>query len=225
MEMAFIQQITYILRIVIAGVCGIVIGLERKNRSKEAGIRTHCVVACGAALMMIISKYGFADIPVGDAGIRGADGSRIASQVVSGIGFLGAGMIFVHRNTITGLTTAAGIWATSGVGMAIGAGMYTVGIATTVIIVLAQIILHLNFKWINTPRQKQLSIKEVDREDYQNYITNELLKIGVSVHDISVEKDGDSGKRNYSFSIEMPVDINEDAIMNLIDYRCSVKSI
>lgn len=225
MEMVFVQQIMYILRIVIAGVCGIVIGLERKNRSKEAGIRTHCVVACGAALMMIISKYGFADIAVGDAGIRGADGSRIASQVVSGIGFLGAGMIFVHRNTITGLTTAAGIWATSGVGMAIGAGMYTVGIATTVIIVLAQIILHLNFKWINTPRQKQLSIKEVDREDYQNYITNELLKIGISVHDISVEKDGDSGKRNYSFSIEMPVDINEDTIMNLIEYRCSVKSI
>lgn len=225
MEMVFVQQIMYILRIVIAGVCGIVIGLERKNRSKEAGIRTHCVVACGAALMMIISKYGFADIAVGDAGIRGADGSRIASQVVSGIGFLGAGMIFVHRNTITGLTTAAGIWATSGVGMAIGAGMHTVGIATTVIIVLAQIILHLNFKWINTPRQKQLSIKEVDREDYQNYITNELLKIGISVHDISVEKDGDSGKRNYSFSIEMPVDINEDTIMNLIEYRCSVKSI
>lgn len=122
------EQFYYILRIIAAGACGILIGLERKNRSKEAGVRTHCMVACASALMMIISKYGFADMQIGAEGVCGADGARIAAQVVSGIGFLGAGMIFVHKNTITGLTTAAGVWATAGVGLAIGAGMYVVGI-------------------------------------------------------------------------------------------------
>lgn len=118
------MELEYILRIVIAGICGICIGTERTHRSKEAGIRTHCIVALGAALMMVISKYGFSDIVAGENGMRGADGARIAAQVVSGIGFLGAGMIFVRKDMITGLTTAAGIWVTSGIGMAIGAGMY-----------------------------------------------------------------------------------------------------
>lgn len=93
-----VRQIYYIARIVIAGICGIFIGLERKNRSKEAGVRTHFVVACASALMMIISKCGFCDIVSGADSMRGADGARIAAQVVSGIGFLGAGMIFVHKN-------------------------------------------------------------------------------------------------------------------------------
>ena len=98
MEWIYAHDLQYIFRLILACLCGTLIGMERKSRSKEAGLRTHCLVACASALMMIISKYGFADIAVGDAGIRGADGSRIASQVVSGIGFLGAGMIFVHKN-------------------------------------------------------------------------------------------------------------------------------
>ena len=140
------NEIIYITRILIAGICGMIIGFERKNRLKEAGIRTHCLVACGAALMMILSKYSFFDCNSADMGVKDADPSRIASQVVSGVGFLGAGMIFVHKNTITGLTTAAGIWATAGIGMAIGAGMYITGGAVTVIVVIVQTILHLNIK-------------------------------------------------------------------------------
>ena len=161
-------NVQYAFRILLAGICGIIIGLERKNRSKEAGIRTHFVVACGAALMMIVSKYGFFDI-IKEEVFSGADvrldPSRIASTIASGIGFLGAGMIFVHRNTITGLTTAAGIWATSGVGMAIGAGLYSIGVFSTLLILFAQIVLHLNFKWIAVPRTKQLIIKDVDRNN------------------------------------------------------------
>ena len=88
----------------------------RKNRNKSAGIRTHAIVAMGSALMMVVSKYGFADI----AEIGKFDGSRIAAQVVSGVGFLGAGIIFVRNNLVSGLTTSAGIWATAGVGLAMG---------------------------------------------------------------------------------------------------------
>ena len=112
MENFQIYQLVLTLRIIAAGICGSIIGAERSNRSKSAGVRTHCIVAIGAALMMAISKYGFSDTVSGELGMRGADGARIAAQVVSGIGFLGAGMIFVHKNSITGLTTAAGIWAT-----------------------------------------------------------------------------------------------------------------
>jgi len=129
-----LQNLEFILRILVAGLCGMFVGMERKNRSKEAGTRTHFVVACGAALIMIISKYAFFDV-IGNELYNGADvrldPSRVASTIASGIGFLGAGMIFVHRNTISGLTTAAGIWAISGVGMAVGAGMYVGGIAVT----------------------------------------------------------------------------------------------
>ena len=138
-EMSFYMQLELIARLLIAGVCGCLIGYERKNRNKEAGIRTHIIVAIASCLMMEISKFGFSDI--GDF-----DGARLAAQVVSGIGFLGAGMIFVHKNSVKGLTTAAGVWATSGIGMAIGAGMYLIGVVTTVIIFLFQIILHKNFK-------------------------------------------------------------------------------
>lgn len=131
----FLIQSEYILRIFVAIICGCIIGYERKNRNKEAGMKTHAIVALGSALIMIISKYGFMDVP-------GADASRIAAQVVSGIGFLGAGIIFVRNNAVSGLTTAAGIWATSGIGMAIGAGNYYIGIMSTILMIVIQIILH-----------------------------------------------------------------------------------
>ena len=98
-----------IFRLACAWLCGVFIGFERKNRSKKAGIKTHALVALGSALFMLISKYGFNDL----IGVfSSADGSRVASNIVSGIGFLGAGMILVNKRKITGLTTAAGIWAT-----------------------------------------------------------------------------------------------------------------
>ena len=133
-----------VVRLLLASVCGILIGMERKNRAKEAGVRTHCLVAFAAALMMVLSKYAYGDV-LGEA--SRLDPSKIAASVVSGVGFLGAGMIFVHKRKITGLTTAAGIWATAGVGMAIGSGMFVVGIAMTLLILLIQMVLHSDNRW------------------------------------------------------------------------------
>ena len=113
-----------ITRIVIAGLLGGIIGAEREFRAKIAGTRTHLLVAVGAALMMIVSRYGFDG--QGDPG-------RVAAQIVSGIGFIGAGAIMVNRKAVHGLTTAAGIWVAAGIGMAVAAGMYAIGVATTVI--------------------------------------------------------------------------------------------
>ena len=134
--------LSWLIRIVISAVCGFLIGYERKARSKEAGIRTHAIVCMAAALMMLVSKYGFSDLADANNGTRGADPARIAAQIVSGIGFLGAGIIFVRRDILHGLTTAAGIWATAGIGMAIGSGMLVIGITSAIILVLIQIILH-----------------------------------------------------------------------------------
>ncbi|MBR4858401.1 MAG: MgtC/SapB family protein [Clostridia bacterium] len=133
-----------IIRMLLSAVCGVSIGFERSRRQKDAGIRTHMIVALGAALAMIVSKYGFFDL-LEYEGLR-ADASRIASNVITGVGFLGAGVIFVKDVSIKGLTTAAGIWATASVGLAIGAGMYTVGIGATFVMILFQLFFHKFFR-------------------------------------------------------------------------------
>lgn len=138
--------VDYILRVLCAVIAGFAIGYERKSRSKEAGVRTHTLVCMAAAIMMVISKYGFADQIAGENGVRGADSARIAAQVVSGIGFLGAGIIVYRKDTLHGLTTAAGIWATAGIGLAFGSGMYFLGLFGTILLLVIQIVLHLPLK-------------------------------------------------------------------------------
>ena len=177
--------------------------------------------------MMVVSKYGFFDI-IKEEVFSGADvrldPSRIASTIASGIGFLGAGMIFVHRNTITGLTTAAGIWATSGVGMAIGAGLYSIGIFSTLLILFAQILLHLNFKWIAVPRTKLLIIKDVDRKDYQEYIMEKFAEKKITVRGVSLDSDVSTNLRKFTFTVEIPAGLTEEEIISEIEYNASIKS-
>ena len=136
------DNLEFFIRIVLAAALGALVGLERSKRQKEAGVRTHCIIACTSALFMILSKYAFVDTAIGADGLRGADPARIAAQVVSGISFLGAGVIFKNGNSIRGLTTAAGMWGTAAIGMAVGAGMYWLGLIEAAILVAIQIILH-----------------------------------------------------------------------------------
>ena len=145
-QFSWLQMGDFFLRLVLACVCGAAIGFERSRRFKGAGIRTHIIVCCGAALMIIISKYGFADLTglAGETfnGTRGADPARIAAQVVSGISFLGAGVIFKNKGAVKGLTTAAGIWVTAGIGLSIGSGMIILGVFSTVLISALQVVMH-----------------------------------------------------------------------------------
>lgn len=120
-------------RITLAAFCGIAIGYERMNHFKSAGVKTHMIVGLSAALMMVVSKYGFNDSPDFDA-------ARVAAQVVSGVGFLGAGIIFKKNQSVQGLTTAAGIWGTAGVGLALGAGMYYIGTIGTFIFIVLRVL-------------------------------------------------------------------------------------
>lgn len=117
-----------ILRLFCAGLFGGLIGLEREIRAKEAGLRTHFIVALGSALFMLISQYGFDG--------QQHDAARVAAQVVSGIGFIGAGVIIFQKNAVRGVTTAAGLWVAAAIGLATGAGMYAVAIAATLLTVI-----------------------------------------------------------------------------------------
>jgi len=123
--------IDLLLRIALAGALGGLIGLERQLRAKEAGLRTHILVGIGSAMFMIVSKYGFDDILANSH--VGLDPSRIAAQVVSGMGFLGAGTIIIQKQIVKGLTTAAGLWVTAAIGLVVGSGMYEIGIYGTLL--------------------------------------------------------------------------------------------
>ncbi len=128
------MEYEFILRIFVAALLGGLIGLEREYRAKEAGFRTHFLVALGSALFMIVSAYGFADVEMTEA--HRWDVSRIAAQVVSGIGFIGAGTIIFRKseNIVVGLTTAAGLWVTAAIGLACGGGMYILAIGSTLMV-------------------------------------------------------------------------------------------
>ncbi|WP_304952673.1 MgtC/SapB family protein [uncultured Alistipes sp.] len=122
----------FVWRLCVAGLCGTIIGLDREYRVKDAGFRTHFLVALGSALMMVVSQYGFGELLAAHGDLR-FDPGRIAAQVVSGIGFIGAGTIILHRQLVRGLTTAASLWATAGIGLAAGAHMYVLAGAATVL--------------------------------------------------------------------------------------------
>lgn len=125
------------LRLVVAMILGALIGTERELRAKDAGFRTHFLVALGSALFCIVSQFGFPE------GLR--DSSRVAAQVVSGIGFLGAGTIILQRSKVRGLTTAAGLWVTAAIGLACGTGLYLIATITTLLALLGLELLILLF--------------------------------------------------------------------------------
>ncbi len=162
-----LNELFMLLNIGLSALLGFLIGLERKMRMKEAGIRTHTIVSIGAALLMVISIYGFG----GDA-----DSSRVAAQIVSGIGFLGAGIIVYRQHEVKGLTTAAGIWATAGVGMACGASMYILAIGATAIMIGAQCIFRLNIFPFKSKKSFSVKIR-FKQENEANKLIKELFGV------------------------------------------------
>ena len=128
------MTLDFILRLFVAALLGGMIGLEREYREKAAGLRTHFLVALGSALFMIVSAYGF-DGALTNSQMR-LDVSRIAAQVVSGIGFIGAGTIIFQKNSVHGLTTAACVWVTAAIGLTCGAGMYLLAVSATLLVLI-----------------------------------------------------------------------------------------
>ncbi len=211
------------IRLLVACLCGGAIGVERTRRNKGAGIRTHMIVAVGAALFVIISKYGFQDILMA-AGTR-VDVSRVASGITAGVGFLGAGIIFMRGNSVHGLTTAAGIWATAAMGSAIGSGMYIVGIAGTAIIVVMQIILHNGVaRGLENRRLTKLVIVMQDNpEEFQKFQSIlEAKNIEITGGHINKHKDA---SLMYTLDVRVPLDLQPGELLELVKKSGTVKSI
>ena len=185
-----ISEVEYILRFFLAAVCGSLIGLERERRAKTAGIRTHVLVAISSALMMIVSKYGFFDV-VGIDGIS-LDASRIAAGVVTAIGFLGAGVIFVRKENTIGVTTAAGLWATVGMGITIGAGLYVTGCVFTLFILFFQWLLHTKRIHLNLQTIGTVSVELDNTERTTTSISEAIRNEGLCVRSMYIEQ-GDNG--------------------------------
>jgi len=133
-EITFAEEL---LRIVLAAGLGAAVGLEREVREHEAGLRTHMLVAVGSALFTLVSAYGFSEFFVQTGPVVPVDPTRIAAQIVTGIGFLGAGAIIRQGMNVRGLTTAATLWAVAAIGLASGAGYYFGAVATTVVVLIA----------------------------------------------------------------------------------------
>ena len=222
LNMDFLVQLEFFGRLILAGICGAIVGYERKRNMKEAGVRTHFIVAMAAALVMIISKYGFLDV----TGFpnHSVDVSRVAASVVSGVGFLGAGIIFVRKYTINGLTTAAGIWATSAIGMAIGGGMYILGIMATVSILLAQVFLHKKWRFLHIPSTEQFRLLIVNTPESVQEIRKVLDEHKIEVMNIKMEIT-ENGYLALDLLTKSPKGFQPVEMMDMFQGNTNVKSI
>ena len=211
------QDLELLLRVFVAMILCMLIGNERKNRNKSAGMRTHALVAFGSALMMVVSKYGFADTVQGD-------GARLAAQVVSGVGFLGAGMIFVRHNLVSGLTTAAGVWTTAGIGLTIGAGMYFVGILSAVMMVLMQNLSHRIPYFSNAAAAGLIRMTVVKRSGVVEELEQILLSHKIDIHGVQISK-SDKDKIKLEFDVVYPPKQNKPGLFCELAEREDILSI
>ncbi len=194
-------MLDFILRLLAATAMGAVIGLEREYHAKEAGVRTHLLVALGSCLFMIISVYGFELMLSRDH--VSFDPSRIASQVVTGIGFIGAGTIILQKQMVRGLTTAAGLWVTAAIGLACGNGMFLLALITTLVVLVSLGLLNIYLPYFSQKDRKiSFSI-----EDYETLteVLKKLKKRNIAVINYELHKDANenNGKMLVSFEIRM----------------------
>ncbi len=183
--MPMMEQLELILRLFVASICGAAIGLERENHMKTAGIRTHLIVSLASALMMVVSKYGFFDLV--EKGLN-YDASRIAAGVVTAVGFLGAGVIFVRKQNVSGITTSAGIWATVGVGIAIGAGMYLIGAVTTAMIILVHLVLQHKSKLIKETMTEHITLVLSSEENIDDILSSVFTTRNIDIINLKIKR-------------------------------------
>ena len=178
-----------LLRVVVAAGLGGLVGLERELREREAGFRTHLLVSVGSCLFTLVSAYGFHEFLVGGGSIVRADPTRIAAQIVTGIGFLGAGAIIRQGLSVRGLTTAASLWVVAAIGIATGAGYYSAALITTVVVLVSLWPLRIiAFRLFERVRPGELRLEvELEPSQSPSILLDPLEKRGVAVRSFEVE--------------------------------------
>jgi putative Mg2+ transporter-C (MgtC) family protein len=226
-KFTLLQYAEFCLRLIFAFLVGGMVGLERSRHFKEAGVRTHVIVCCTSALIMLISKYGFADMgssAVMEAfGTKGADSARVAAQAVSGISFLCAGVIIKVGGNIRGLTTAAGIWMTASIGLAIGAGMYIVSAFMAILLFLMQYVFRRVPLGSESYDGYHLKFVVKTGENFQATLKDKLNEWKVTVVDSTI-----TWKRNdvveFDYVILCPEEIRYSEIRNFVKENDGVVS-
>ena len=226
-QFTLLQYAEFCLRLIFAFLVGGMVGLERSQHFKEAGVRTHVIVCCTAALIMLISKYGFADMGSSSVmeafGTKGADSARVAAQAVSGISFLCAGVIIKVGGNIRGLTTAAGIWMTASIGLAIGAGMYIVSAFMAILLFLMQYLFRRVPLGSESYDGYHLKFVVKTGENFQATLKEKLNEWKVTVVDSTI-----TWKRNdvveFDYVILCPEEIRYSEIRNFVKENDGVVS-
>lgn len=193
-----ISGMEIIIRLILSAILGGLIGIEREVNNRPAGLRTHVLVTVGSALIMLISIDGFSD-----AINRTGDPARLAAQVVSGIGFLGAGTIMRNGNSINGLTTAASLWVSAGIGLAIGSGYYMGAIVTGIIVMITLMTLGTLEKKILTKSYRVIEVIVTDKPGIIGQIGTVMGEHKISIRDISVAShEGDPQQMEAKFMVK-----------------------
>lgn len=192
----------FIIRILAAAVIGGVIGLEREYRAKEAGFRTHFLVALGSALFMVVSQFGFEQTDGGTGNVS-LDPSRVASQVVTGIGFIGAGIIIFQKHAVRGLTTAAGLWVTSAIGLACGSGLYFLAFITMILVLICLEVLYFIVRGVES---KHISVTFSSlSKDMVTEIIDTLKNEGLEVKSYHIKHSYDDNATHYKMNVDINV--------------------
>lgn len=226
-QFAPVQVLDFAGRLVLACLCGAAIGYERSKRFKEAGIRTHIIVCCASALFMLVSKYGLADMITADGafsyGTHGTDPARVAAQVVSGISFLCAGVIFKNEGLVKGLTTAAGLWFTAGLGLAVGSGMIFLGIIATVLISAIQYFMHRYAVGADAYSTNQLQFTVKNGFDFNGALMKQLELWGAQVTESKVDRRKE-GTTSYELTIRRKKEISYEEMKSFMESRDDILS-
>ena len=200
-----ITNIQVIFRLILSAFLGGLVGMEREANNRPAGLRTHVLVTLGSALIMMISIDGFNGMGVNSSG---GDPARLAAQVVSGIGFLGAGTILRNGTNIKGLTTAASLWVCGGIGLAIGSGYYVGGFVTVVIVLFTLMRLGMIEKRILKSKYRVLIVNSVERPGLIGELGTILGHYSMDIRDIKImrdDEDKDTGLIEIQFTIKVPI--------------------
>ena len=206
-----------LLRVALAAILGGVLGLERELREREAGLRTHLLVSVGSALFTIVSAYGFREFLVNGGSVVRADPTRIAAQIVTGIGFLGAGAIIRQGLSVRGLTTAATLWVVAAIGMASGAGYYSAAAITTVLVILSlwplRLVAHRIFVRFRPERERLLVDLDLGRPPG---IVLDAVE-GAGAHVESLELADEEDKRSVALDVDFPPKTRDAVLAAVVD--------
>jgi putative Mg2+ transporter-C (MgtC) family protein len=207
-----------LLRLVVAAALGGAVGVERELREREAGFRTHLLVAVGSALFTLASAYGFREFLTSGSGAIRADPTRIAAQIVTGIGFLGAGAIIRQGLSVRGLTTAATLWVVAAIGIAAGAGYYSAAVIATIVALVSlwplRIIAHRLLRQFRA--DTGLLLVQVPTGQSPGPLISEVERAGGRIQTIEIGQEGD--RRNVSLTVELPREsVARDLVAHLAD--------